>query len=532
MSTLPEDSVLQVLDPVPEDVNEWPDFALKEVKIFYQGKSRYADLLEAGDDTPLCVVGELMPLEDEQEHLALIDNPAYKRVKIDHVTNYSFGQDDYGRPVIWAAGKAGWYEISPSARYIEYYENMVEAIDLFYFMVDQFSRLSLKRRRLGFQIDPFLREYQKHTDYRVDDDDEAIEILHKHHKFILKQMVEEREGIDWSQTHLFKHLAETYADVISDLRAKLAAQLRQNQHEEFTPSADDERSAHSESESPDAASSPAADVQVQRSRSSSIVSNESAPTASSDEAPVIDYTRPVWNLLNVLRKTPSFDIKNAGLEEVAREVSKLLGVSSKTVMKCLTSSAEEFLRLMNEARVRKKFNWSTRNIYSELEATFANDIAEHDVEMIKAPAKHAQKKHRLKSVLRPSIGGKTNKRMKHNHQRDADVEEEDDDADMDAEMQDAPALQRNGVRTPSGKKHAHRMSSDMDSPSRQLNGHGTMHIHGDEYTQHTDSLPPLPPAPEARDLIEIMRTEAKKQGRVHQVSHLEAFLNGFSGDLL
>lgn len=529
--------MLKALDPVPEDVNEWPDFALREVKIFHQGKGRYADLLEAGDDVPLCVVGELMPLEDEQEHLALIDDAAYKRVKIDHVTNYSFGQNDNGMPVIWAAGKAGWYEISPSARYMEYYGNTVEAIDLFYFMVDQFSRLSPKRRRLGFQIDPFLREYLKHTDYRVDDDDEAIEILHKHHKFILKQMVEEREGIDWSQTHLFKHLAESYADVIDDLKAKLAAQLRQYQHEEVTSSADDERSENSEDESNDA-SSPIPEAEGKSTRSSSVASSTVAVSTSSDDAPTIDYTRPIWNLLNVLRKTPSFDIKHAGLEEVAYEVANLLNVPPKTVMKSLTNSAEEFLRLMNEARVRKKFNWSTRNIYSELEATFANDIAEHNVEMIKTPAKRAQKKHRLKSVLRPSIGGKTNKHMTQNHQRDPDIEEEDEFAELgaDAEMQDAPALvpQRNGVRTPSGKRQAHRISSDMDSPSRQLNGHGHSHEHGHEqgYIHRDDLLPHLPPAPEARDMIAIMRTEAKKQGRVHQVGHLEAFLNGFSGDLL
>lgn len=72
MTTFPEDRVLQALDPVPDDVNEWPDFSLTNVKIFYQGKSRYADLLEASDITPLCVVGELIPLEDEQEHLGTV----------------------------------------------------------------------------------------------------------------------------------------------------------------------------------------------------------------------------------------------------------------------------------------------------------------------------------------------------------------------------------------------------------------------------------------------------------------------------
>ena len=69
MTTFSEDRVLQPLDPVPDDVNDWPDFSLREVKIFYQGKGRYADLLEASDATPVCVLGELVPLEDEQQHL-------------------------------------------------------------------------------------------------------------------------------------------------------------------------------------------------------------------------------------------------------------------------------------------------------------------------------------------------------------------------------------------------------------------------------------------------------------------------------
>jgi hypothetical protein len=66
MSTLAEERVLRVLDPVPDDVNEWPDFALKDAKIFYQGKGRYASLLEASEGTPLCVVGVLTSVEDDQ----------------------------------------------------------------------------------------------------------------------------------------------------------------------------------------------------------------------------------------------------------------------------------------------------------------------------------------------------------------------------------------------------------------------------------------------------------------------------------
>ena len=74
MTTFPEERVLQPLNPVPDDVNEWPDFALREGKVFYQGKGRYADILEASDETPLCVLGELMPIEDEQDHIGASKN--------------------------------------------------------------------------------------------------------------------------------------------------------------------------------------------------------------------------------------------------------------------------------------------------------------------------------------------------------------------------------------------------------------------------------------------------------------------------
>jgi hypothetical protein len=143
------------------------------------------------------------------------------------VTQYSFGQDENGRPVVWAAGKAGWYEINPSARYQTYFDDMIESIDLFYFICDQHQKLPLRRRKRGFQIDRFLTEYQRHTDYRIDDNDEAMEALHKHHKFLLKQMYEEREGINWSETHLWKHLTPTYpeeVEMLSNSKVTEAAQ--------------------------------------------------------------------------------------------------------------------------------------------------------------------------------------------------------------------------------------------------------------------------------------------------------------------
>lgn len=530
MTTYPEERVLKPLDPVPEDVNEWPDFALREVKIFHQGKGRYADLLEASDETPLCVLGELMPLEDEHEHFALLDDPTYARMKIENVTNYSFGQDDDGKPAIWAAGKAGWYEIAPAERYLSHYLDTTEAIDMFYFMVDQYQKLSPKRKRMGFQIDPFLREYQKHTDYRVDDDDEAMEILHKHHKFLLKQMIEEREDIDWSQTYLWHHLAETYGEVINELRktlvheAEVEMDVEDNSVEEPAETSAEELSEASAEEgekevldSEEVSSNNGESQSPAQARSEDL--SRGSQTSTDEEDDDTDWTKPIWSLLNILRKSPMYDIKTSGIEDLAREVQKMPGYakSHKAAIAAIEKAAEPLLRLMNEAKLRKKFNWSTRAIYAELEATLADEVADE----IRTPAPRAsKKKHRLKSVLRPSGASKATKRTSSMAKGDNDEDDEDMKDIVATQATSLPAIRRpraaNGHRGASVESGASR----MDSPSRQLNGHFD-----------PEALPDLPPAPEAQEMIDLVRNEAKKHGRVNQVFHLEALLGQFSGEM-
>jgi len=512
MTTYPEERVLKPLEPVPIDVNDWPDFALREVKVFYQGKGRYADLLEAAEDVPLCVLGELMPLEEEHEHFAVLEDPTYVRMKIENVTNYSFGQNDEGKPVIWAAGKAGWYEISPSDRYLSHYNDTAEAIDMFYFMVDQYQKLPQKRKRLGFQIDPFLREYQKHTDYRVDDDDEAMEILHKYHKFLLKQMIEEREDIDWSQTHLWNHLAETYTEVIEELRAKLAQQDAEDMEVEDESSAEEEQKL--EASEDESSKSDASQTTAQQ---ESAESSQRSQTSSDSEDDTIDWTKPIWSLLNVLRKSTTFDIKTAGIEDLAREVEKMPGYSGnrKSAIAAIERAAEPLLRLMNEAKLRKKFNWSTRAIYAELEATLADEVADD----FRTPVpRTSKKKHRLKSVLRPSGASKASKRT-------SSMAVGQDEDEEDEETQEQAVTQP--ISSPAARKHrminGHRGTSiesggsRMDSPSRQLNG-----------SFDANALPELPPGPETQELLDLIRNEAKKHGRVNQVYNLEALLGRFN----
>jgi hypothetical protein len=65
----------------------------------------------------------------------------YKPVDIEirNVTRFSYGEMTDGAHVIWALGKAGWFEIRPTAGYRPIFENMVRAVELLYFVTDIYS---------------------------------------------------------------------------------------------------------------------------------------------------------------------------------------------------------------------------------------------------------------------------------------------------------------------------------------------------------------------------------------------------------
>jgi len=388
----------------------------------------------------------------------------------------------------------------------------VEAIDLFYFAVDQHQKLPRKRQQYGFMIDPFLTQYQKHTGYRIDDDDEAMETIHKHHRFLLKQMIEEREGIDWSQTHLWKHLAETYADEVEALKRSLTPPAPVEEPQTSESGTDSESS---DSESADEGSTLEQQQEDSEMSAELDVTSQTASeeaSSSSDESELqpepIDWTKPIWDMLNVLRKSSNFNMRHCGVDEAATELEKLAAFNGthEEAVAAFERSAEALLRLMNEAKLRKKFNWSTRRIYDELEATLADEVAG---EIMKTPGKLGKQKHRMKSVLRPSGAHKAHKRAR------GALDSFDDDEDMSDAPISSPVAKRHGPPLPSRLREVDTDSvgSREDSPGRQLNGH-----------LGADALPDLPPGPEAQEMLDLVSQEAKRVGRQHQTSHLQAFL--------
>ena len=57
-------------------------------------------------------------------------------IELRNVTRFSYGEMTDGAYVIWAQGKAGWFEIRPTAQYKPIYDEMVQAVELLYFVTD------------------------------------------------------------------------------------------------------------------------------------------------------------------------------------------------------------------------------------------------------------------------------------------------------------------------------------------------------------------------------------------------------------
>ena len=59
-------------------------------------------------------------------------------IAIPDVATYSFSLFDDGSFGFWAAGKAGWFEITnPDKRYAKFFAEMQEATGMFYFSADK-----------------------------------------------------------------------------------------------------------------------------------------------------------------------------------------------------------------------------------------------------------------------------------------------------------------------------------------------------------------------------------------------------------
>ena len=55
------------------------------------------------------------------------------------MTRFSYGQTVAGDIVVWALGKAGWFQLRPARAYKDIYADTVQAVEILYFVTDIYN---------------------------------------------------------------------------------------------------------------------------------------------------------------------------------------------------------------------------------------------------------------------------------------------------------------------------------------------------------------------------------------------------------
>ncbi|KAF2646356.1 hypothetical protein P280DRAFT_440325 [Massarina eburnea CBS 473.64] len=135
----PELDILKPIDSSVSNSDDYEIYTLSNAHVVYEKNGKPANLLSAYANTPLRVEGRLEPPNRGQ--LKYLVKKPYKPtdVVIRNVTRFSYGQMTDGELVIWALGEAGWFEIQPRRDYKAIYQDMVEAVELLYFVADIYN---------------------------------------------------------------------------------------------------------------------------------------------------------------------------------------------------------------------------------------------------------------------------------------------------------------------------------------------------------------------------------------------------------
>ncbi|KAI9875870.1 MAG: hypothetical protein M1830_007860 [Pleopsidium flavum] len=235
--TLREEVVLAPKDPQIEDDNQWPEFRLSEVTVYQPDGRNPTSLLAASNQSPVLVRGCLDEVDSDQERLVLNKTLLKQTIQLSKVKRFAYGQYDDGGVGIWAEGKAGWFAIEPAPEYKIIFDEMVEAIDILYFLVDRYKKTGTKRGHKDLksteeQSRSIFKKYVEHSNYIYDDFDDAAEAFYKHREFLIVSMLTGKEGIAWATSPFCRHMKQKFQDDFARIKTKLEHKQGDSKSEE------------------------------------------------------------------------------------------------------------------------------------------------------------------------------------------------------------------------------------------------------------------------------------------------------------
>ncbi|KAF2653860.1 hypothetical protein K491DRAFT_602041 [Lophiostoma macrostomum CBS 122681] len=214
----PELHVLKPIDPSLSHSDDYEIFTISDAQVVYAGKhGGLASLLSAYSDTPLRVEGRLEAPDRSQLRCRKPLKPV--DIEVRNVTRYSYGQTEDGETVLWALGEAGWFELRPRPSYEEHFQEMMEAVEILYFITDIYNE---PRKKGGGPTAPLIfQEYAEDERFQCQDPAEAEQIFNKHLPFLIMCFLNRAQGIGWGNTPLYQYYRKRYPNDFETARLRI-----------------------------------------------------------------------------------------------------------------------------------------------------------------------------------------------------------------------------------------------------------------------------------------------------------------------
>ncbi|KAH3950857.1 hypothetical protein HBI81_085710 [Parastagonospora nodorum] len=220
----PEGNVLKPIDPSAASSDDWEIFILNNAQVVHEKNGKPVSLLAAYADTPLKVTGTFTPGRGQSKYL-LSKSKKPIDLEIRNVTRFSYGELTDGEFAIWAEGNAGWFEIRPAPHYNSIYEDMIEAVQLLYFVTDIYGEPRKKGGGPSTQL--IFQEYAEDERFACTDPAVAAEIFHKHHIFLMMCFLNRAQGIGWSSTPIYQSFRRQFPKDFETCKARVEGRYTQ-----------------------------------------------------------------------------------------------------------------------------------------------------------------------------------------------------------------------------------------------------------------------------------------------------------------
>ncbi|KAH6641613.1 hypothetical protein F5144DRAFT_643045 [Chaetomium tenue] len=206
-----------ILKPTPRDLpdNDWPCYVLTDATIYQKDGRTLGNPLLVHLQGPLIVRGLLEVDEDKLVPNLVRSSVRTAHIEIPHSERYSIGD---GPLVLWVSGPAGWFEIRPSTTYQRMYDQVREAITLYYSAFEVYetyvaacaSKKKTRRPRPPSLDDIFLKYAVRAGDGIVRHEVEAL--YNKWAEFLIAHFDKEFD-LDWNVTLFAKWLRSSHPDI-------------------------------------------------------------------------------------------------------------------------------------------------------------------------------------------------------------------------------------------------------------------------------------------------------------------------------